>query len=156
MIRVQVPGFRDLSLAYLVLDYNGTLATNGELLPGVRDRLAQLAPDLAIHVVTADTFGQARSALQGARCKLTVLGPGPQDDAKLNYVVQLGVIATVAIGNGRNDRKMLQASALGIAVIGEEGCAAESLAASTIVARDILSALDLLLNPKRLIATLRS
>ena len=51
---------------------------------------------------------------------------------------------------------MLQAAALGIAVIGPECAAAEALAAADIVAPNILAALDLLLNPLRLVATLRS
>jgi soluble P-type ATPase len=60
-----------------------------------------------------------------------------------------------AIGNGRNDQLMLAAAALGIAVVQEEGAAIESLSAADVVLPDIRSALDLLLFPKRLIATLR-
>ncbi len=62
----------------------------------------------------------------------------------------------VAIGNGRNDRMMLDAAALGIAVCGAEGAAAETLEAADIVVGRIVDALDLLLHPKRLVATLRA
>ncbi len=60
-----------------------------------------------------------------------------------------------AIGNGRNDRLMLAACALGIGVYGGEGIAAETIAASDIVVQDIGAALDLLLQTKRLVASLR-
>jgi soluble P-type ATPase len=75
---------------------------------------------------------------------------------KLEYIAQLGRKTVAAVGNGRNDRLMLQAAGLGIAVIGPECAAAEALAAADIVAPNILAALDLLLNPLRLVATLRS
>jgi soluble P-type ATPase len=51
---------------------------------------------------------------------------------------------------------MLKEAILGIAVIQEEGAAVESLVAADIVTRSILDALDLLLRPLRLTATLRS
>ncbi|BAH76409.1 hypothetical protein DMR_29180 [Solidesulfovibrio magneticus RS-1] len=50
---------------------------------------------------------------------------------------------------------MMAAAALGIAVIGEEGAATQTILTSRVVCRDIISALDLLLKPKRLAATLR-
>ena len=63
--------------------------------------------------------------------------------------------SVVAIGNGANDVSMLRAAALGIVVVGPEGLATEAIAAATIVTLSIADALDLLLNPKRLVATLR-
>jgi soluble P-type ATPase len=68
----------------------------------------------------------------------------------------LGELATVAVGNGRNDRLMLKQAVLGIAVLGEEGTATAALMAADIVVRDVFSALELLRHPQRLIATLRS
>ena len=156
MIEVTIPGHAPLRLNHLVLDYNGTLACDGAPLEGVRERLIALAPRLGVHVVTADTFGSAQVALAGIPCLVRVLPPGGQDVAKLDYIAQLGRKTAACIGNGRNDRLMLQAAALGIAVIGPECAAAEALAAADIVAPNIIAALDLLLNPLRLVATLRS
>ena len=59
------------------------------------------------------------------------------------------------MGNGRNDQLMLEEAALGIAVILEEGAAAVTLSAADVVCTNIVSALELLDNPLRLIATLR-
>ncbi len=156
MIEIEIPGFQRLQLAHLVLDYNGTLAVNGDLIDGVKFRLSELAGDLRIHVVTADTFGKAAHALAEVDCHLMILPPGNQAVAKADYVHSLGWEATVAIGNGRNDRLMLEHAVLGIAVLGEEGAATAAMMAADVVVRDVLSALGLLRNPRRLVATLRS
>jgi soluble P-type ATPase len=156
MIQTDIPGFGTLQLTELVLDFNGTLACDGRLIAGVAGRLDRLAQTLRIHVVTADTFGSAGRAMTGLECDLAILGTCDQDIAKLNYVEKLGRERTVCIGNGRNDRLMLKAAALGIAVMQQEGIAAEALLSAQVVAPDIGAALDLLLHPRRLIATLRA
>lgn len=155
MIEIAIPGQDILRLDHLVLDYNGTLAFDGMLLPGVVDMLGRLADRLALHVVTADTFGHAADALHGLPCRLAVLPPGNQNAAKLAYVQGLGASRCVCIGNGRNDRAMLAAARLGIAVVQREGAAVETVLAARMLCPDILSALELLIEPKRLIATLR-
>ncbi|RCK78973.1 MAG: HAD family hydrolase, a [Candidatus Ozemobacter sibiricus] len=155
MITIDIPGFKTLALQHLVLDYNGTLALDGRLLPGVADALADLAPHLAIHVLTADTFGTARAQLQGLALELTILEPEEQARAKRQLVSQLGATTVVAIGNGRNDRLMLAEAGLGIAVLQAEGAATEAWQAAHLVCPTILDALDLLRHPRRLVATLR-
>ena len=156
MIRVAIPGYRKLEIEWLVLDYNGTLAIDGELADGVGERLRALSAHLAIHVVTADTFGRARGALAGSPCVLRVLPGNRQAAGKLAYVKRLGAQRCACIGNGRNDRLMLRAAALGIAVVLAEGASAESLASARVVTSSITDALDLLIHPLRLVATLRS
>ncbi|MCX6034717.1 MAG: HAD hydrolase family protein [Chloroflexi bacterium] len=156
MIEIVVPGYRTLRLQHLVMDYNGTLAQDGRLLEGILSRLDSLADRLNLHVITADTFGLAQEELVGVRCDLAILSGDEQATAKLAYIRNLSPDGVAAIGNGRNDRLMLAAAALGIAVVQEEGAAAETLSAADVVMSDIRSALDMLLFPKRLIATLRS
>jgi len=156
MIRLSVPGFGTLELRHLVLDYNGTLAVDGRLIPGVRDALAALAERLAIHVITADTFGRAGVELAGLPVNLTIIAESAQDEAKLAHVERLGPEGVFAIGNGRNDRRMLAAAAVGVAVVQAEGASAETVASADVVAASVLDALELLREPKRLIATLRA
>ncbi|OFZ97802.1 MAG: ATPase P [Betaproteobacteria bacterium RIFCSPLOWO2_02_FULL_62_17] len=156
MIGVDIPGFGSLRVAHLVLDFNGTLAVDGKLLPGVKSRLTRLASDLRIHIITADTFGRARAALSGAPWTLTVLESGSQDRAKAAYVRRLGPARCACIGNGRNDRLMLRKATLGIAIVQAEGAATASILDADIVVNDVRDALDLLLEPARLIATLRA
>ncbi len=156
MITIDIPDFGKLELQHLVTDYNGTLALDGLLHGGVAARLRELAKVVKIHVVTADTFGAARQQLAGLPVELTVISPENQAFAKLRYAEALGAKSVVAVGNGRNDRKMFSAAALAIALIQEEGLAAAALLEADLVTTSVLDALDLLANPERLKATLRS
>ena len=151
---IAIPGRETLRLDYLVTDFNGTLACDGALLPGVEETLRRLADHLSVRVLTADTFGRARETLAGMPCELVILSPGAQDSAKRRYV-ENGPTRCVCIGNGRNDRMMLAAAALGIVVMQTEGAALDTILAAAVAAPDIHAALGLLLNPARLIATLR-
>lgn len=155
VIEIDVPGLRTFRLHHLVMDYNGTLARDGALLDGVRQRLDVLRAALRLHVVTADTFGMARKNLEGVECELAIIPEGGQAEAKLAYIQKLETEGVTSIGNGRNDRLMLKHSALGIALVQEEGASFEALCACHVAVRSINDALDLLLRPKRLIATLR-
>ena len=74
---------------------------------------------------------------------------------KAAYIDTLGKEHCVAVGNGNNDSMMLHNAILGIAIIGDEGCATPTLLQSDISCVKIADALELLLNEKRLIATLR-
>ena len=156
MIEIDIPGYRKLQLGHLVLDYNGTLACDGELIEGVGPRLQELSRQLQIHVVTADTFGKVRDQMAGLACEVVVLPVENQDAGKLDYINRLGAAQTVCMGNGRNDRLMLEAAALGVVLIQEEGAAVATVVAADVVCRDICAALDLLAEPLRLVATLRS
>ena len=156
MIDLAIPGFGRLHLENLVCDYNGTLARDGVLLDGVGAGITALASKLNVHVVTGDTFGTAERALSGLPCAVTLLPAERQVEAKEAFVMRLGAASVAAIGNGRNDRLMVAAAALGIAVIGDEGSGADTLQACDVVVRDVVDAFALLENPQRLKATLRA
>jgi soluble P-type ATPase len=151
----EIPGFGHLHVDHLVLDYNGTLAVDGRLLPGVAERLRALAPRLSIVVVTADTFGGVREELRDLPVDVRVLAAEGQDVAKRDLVIELGAERCIAIGNGRNDRLMLEEAAVGVAVLQREGASSAALAAGDVVTAAIQDALDLLLQPLRLVASLR-
>jgi len=156
MLDIVVPGQDPLRITDLVLDYNGTLARDGEPLEGVVEALQELASSIRVHVVTADTFGKVRDRMNCVPCEIAVLSEARQDQGKLAYISALRREQTVCIGNGRNDRLMLKESALGIAVVLGEGAATETLLAADVVCTDIVAALDLLRHPLRLKATLRT
>ena len=155
MIEINVPGFDQLRLEHLVLDYNGTLAFDGRLISGVAELLGLLAEHLQIHIVTADTYGSVRHAFAGSAFTVHVLSPGNEGEGKVWYVRSLGSKASVCVGNGRNDRLMLEEAGLGIAVFQQEGAAPSALIAADIVIPSINDALNLLLHPQRITATLR-
>ena len=156
MLDIDIPGFRRLHLTDLVCDYNGTLAVDGLLLPGVGDALTRIGADLRLHVITADTFGTVSREVAGLPLQVVPIPAEHQAEAKLAYVTRLGVDGVVAIGNGRNDRMMLAAAAVGIALIQPEGAAGQAVLCADVVVPGILDALGLLLHPQRLVATLRS
>ncbi len=155
MLNIEIPGYKNMAFKHLVLDFNGTLALDGEILDGVMPRLQKLSGYLEIHILTADTFGRAREKLSSLDCRFHLIEEGDQAQAKAEYVLGLGEKHVVAVGNGRNDALMLEKACLGISLIQEEGAAVTALTAADILCRDINHALDLLLHPLRLKATLR-
>ena len=152
-IALEIPGASPLALTDLVIDFSGTLALDGLLLPGIPELFVRLAAALRITVASADTYSRALEALEGLPLSVRLVDCGEQ---KADIVRTLGADHVVAIGNGRNDAAMCEAAALGIAVLGPEGAAAELVRAADVVVPDIYAALDLLLHPRRLKATLRS
>lgn len=155
MIEINIPGRESLKLKYLVCDYNGTLALDGKLLPGLPALFEALSKQIKIHVVTADTFGFAGKELEGLPVELRILQPGNQDERKLEFIRELRVESCFCVGNGRNDKLMLAEAAVGVCLIQKEGASTATLAVADVVCASIIDALELLLNPKRLIATLR-
>ena len=156
MLNIAIPGREPLQIEHLVLDYNGTLACDGIIKEGVLSRLEQLSGDLKIHVLTADTYGSAHEQCAVGYIRLHVIGKTDQEHEKLAYLRSLGSASCVALGNGRNDALMLSEAALGFALLQEEGLCTASLVASDLCYRTINEALDALLIPNRLVATLRN
>jgi len=155
MLEIDIPGFGIVKLEHLVSDFTGTLSVDGILLPKVEARLNKLSETMKIHILTADTFGKAQTALKDVKCEMQILTGENHDVQKEEYVKKLGAESVVALGNGKNDRKMLKAAKIGIAVTEGEGCAVDALLAADIHVRSALDGLDLLLNTKRCKATLR-
>ena len=155
MISFKYPGNDSLTLEHLVLDVNGTIAKDGKLLAGIPERIQKLSEKLKIHILTADTHGKQSEIDSILSIKGLRISPKNEAQQKMNYVLDLGKENTVAIGNGANDSLMIKSACLGIVVIGNEGAAIETLINSDIVCTNIFDALDLLLNSKRIVATLR-
>lgn len=155
MIQIEIPNGPHLQLENLVLDLNGTLAVDGVLIPGVAVRITSLAQQLQIYLLTANTHGGGAAIAQELGIQFTQLTSGPGGIQKDLFVQQLGPGTVVALGNGANDAAMLRAAALGIAVSGTEGAAPSAIFAADVYSPTIHDALDLLLFPDRLRATLR-
>jgi P-type E1-E2 ATPase len=155
VIEIEVPGQGTYHLKHLVLDVNGTIAIDGQLVEGVAQRLAELRRLIDVHMLTADTRGRQQTI--DAQLGMVAARITPQGEAgqKASFVRNLGRESVCAIGNGANDAQMLREAKLAIAVLGEEGLAVETLNAADVVAPHVNAALDLLLNPLRLVATIR-
>jgi len=155
MFEIDIPGFGSIRLEHLVSDYTGTLSVNGKIVPGIKDRLNRISKFLKIHILTADTFGTAGSELEGVDCEIHILKGANHDVKKEDYVKKIGAGSVIAFGNGTNDRRMLKAVKIGVAVCLAEGCSIDAISSADILVTSASDALDLLLNPKRLKATLR-
>jgi P-type E1-E2 ATPase len=152
-IEVAIPGRKKpLRIKCVVFDFNGTMAADGKLPRGLGARVKRLAKLVGVVVMTADTFGTARRSLDGWPVTVSIVSRGIE---KRRFVESVGRKRVAVVGNGVNDVPMFKAAALGIAVCGVEGTAAELLRVATILVRDINDAVDLLLKPKRLVASLR-
>ena len=155
MIEIKIPGFKNLTIEYLVLDYNGTLALDGVPYECVYQLLAKLSKKLDIYILTADTFGNVSKYAKKLSSEVKILSEMPISEAKNNFVINLGKENTIAVGNGKNDEKMLKTAALGIGLIQKEGICKDSLLQADIVYNSICDALSSILNIKRLVASLR-
>ncbi|MBC7076283.1 MAG: HAD family hydrolase, partial [Syntrophomonadaceae bacterium] len=155
MIRISLPGREwNLNLKNLLLDLNGTLAVDGVLSEGVEERINLLKKQVDVYLLTADTFGLAKEVADRLGIKLLRLDGQSSGLAKRDFLNTLGAEETVAIGNGYNDTMILREAGFSIVVIGGEGCCVTALKEADIAVTDINDALDLLLNPLRIVATL--
>ena len=156
MLIYDIPGRGIIHLSTLVLDLNGTVALDGEIITGIEDRVRALQErGMGGYLLTADTRGRGAETAEALGLTLHRLHSGGERAQKRAFVEHMGADRVVAVGNGANDAEMLQSAAVGIAVLGTEGTATPALLAADVVAQDICAALDLLLKPQRLIATLR-
>jgi P-type E1-E2 ATPase len=155
MIELIIPGRGTLTLQYLVMDVNGTLALDGILVDGVARRIATLRDRIEIHLLTADTHGRQADIDQRLNLQAVRVQPGNEAAQKADYVCSLGSENVVAIGQGANDSLMLKEATLSICVISAEGLSTEALLAADLVMPDINTALELFEKPLRLIASLR-
>ena len=152
MISIEIPQRGLYKLHHAVFDINGTLAVDGVALVGVADYLQTLGRHLSIHLLTAGTHGNLNELEKELGHPLKIIRTG---EDKVNYVKMLGSDSVVAIGNGANDAGMLQLAAIGIAVLTDEGVAISTLRAADVLVTSPVHAIELLLLPKRLVATLR-
>ena len=152
MIRLAIPGRETIELHHAVFDINGTLAIDGKLISEVIEHLQELSAHLSLHALTAGTHGNITDIehLLGFPVHLVMSG-----NEKARYVMQLHPERVVAFGNGMNDVEMLRLAALGVGIFGSEGMAVPVLQAADVITHGPIDAIDLLLKPKRLVATLR-
>lgn len=155
MIAIEIPGWGHLEAENLILDMNGTIATDGKIPPEVREKISDLSRSLKIYVLTADTHGTAAQEVEGLDVELIAIDDRESKEAKRIFLNRIAPEKTVAIGNGSNDQFVLKEAALGIALLGDEGLSCSALQHADVLAKGIVSALDLLLRPGRLMATLK-
>lgn len=155
MIKIEIPGRFTYIIENAVFDYNGTIASNGNISQSVREKINELSKLVNVYVLTADTYGSAAKECSGLNLKLLTFSNCLAADFKAKIVSDLGNDNSICFGNGYNDIKMFDKALLKVAVLGDEGMCSELLFKSDIIVKSIEDGINLLLNPKSLIADLR-
>ncbi|WP_312279150.1 ATPase P [Oscillibacter sp.] len=155
MLNIDIPGRAPVEIDHVVLDYNGTIAVDGALLPGVAERIEKLREFVSVTVLTADTYGTVRAQCEPLGIAVQTFSQAGAALCKESIVRGMdgGILC---IGNGFNDIQMFDAAALRVAVLEREGLCPALLSHADVLVSSPLDALDLLLKPNRLRATLRS
>jgi len=122
---------------------------------GIQERLNALSELVEIIVVTADTHGNAERLLEELPVGLHRIEETEESVQKERVVSEKGIDHTVCVGNGSNDVLMLRACAVGICIVGTEGAFSQAVLAADLLVQSIDDALDLLLKPERMKASLR-
>jgi soluble P-type ATPase len=144
-----------MEIETIVLDMNGTIATDGKITAEIKAKINSLAQKVKIYVLTADTQGTASEEVKGLTVELVKIEEEGSVNGKFEFLKTINPEKTVVIGNGNNDQLILKETCLGIGVLGEEGMAVSAMKHADLVVKSIADALDLFMKPKRLMATLR-
>ena len=155
MINIHIPGKGEYLLKSAFFDLNGTLAVDGIMKSSTRQLLEILSEKLDVNIITADTFGVAEKLFKDMNVNLIKLNSENGSKEKEDIISRNNFENIVAFGNGYNDHLMLAKAKLSIIVLQEEGLSIKSLKNADILVKDIDDGINLLLNKKRLIATLR-
>jgi soluble P-type ATPase len=155
MITIEIPGWGNMDIENILLDLNGTIAIDGKIPTEVRGKINSLADRVSIYILTADTRATADGEIRDLKAKLIKMPGEDSKNGKFEFIKDLEIEKTVAIGNGNNDQLILKEAAIGIAVLGDEGMSVSAMQNADLVVKNISDALDLFLKPKRLTATLR-
>lgn len=149
----KIPGVGDIELKTLILDLNGTLTVKGKISEGVKERLARLK-ELGYRILFFT--GNTRNNAGEISSELGIEWILAEDRiAKRNEALKLDPNICVSIGNGLIDLELMKVVKLRIVTLQAEGVHVQTLLNSDIVIPSILDALDLLIDPATLVATLR-
>jgi soluble P-type ATPase len=154
MILLQKPGQPPLEIDSILIDFEGTLATDRRVHPKAKDKLNLLARRTKIYVFIPQGAGWSEEALRKVKAEIISLRQGETGQEKLDVLNRVGPARTAAIGNGWHDIPMIEQAGLGICVMSREGAAGELIQKADLVFISILDALDFLLKPLRQKATL--
>jgi soluble P-type ATPase len=149
MIVIQRPGQEPLEIEFIVLTFEGTLATDQRVHPKAKDKINLLSKRAKVFVFTTGEKARVSAVLRNVKAEVVYLKEGEASHGKLDLLQQLGPARAVAIGNGMNDVGMIEHSGLGIAVMSREGTLSEVIGKADLVFMTILDALDFLLKPLR-------
>ena len=153
----EIPNYKRLEIKNILLDINGTIQFNGKISVELKQKIMELKQKFKIILISADTRGNLKEIASELDLNFEKLTENrPEREQKGKIVDKYNKENTIAIGNGNNDELMLKKAALGIAIIGSEGVSIKAINSADIIVTNPIDAIDLILDEKKLIATLRS
>ena len=155
MIKIDIPGWENLEIENIVMDMNGTVATDGRIPPEVKEKISVLSEKVRIYLLTADTYETADEEIRDTKAELVRVAGRDSQKGKWEFLRTLDLGKTVVLGNGNSDQLIMKEACLGISVLGDEGIFTSTLKNSDLVVKSVSDGLNLFLRPKRLISTLR-
>ncbi len=154
MITIQRPGQSNLEVEFILIDFEGTLASDRRVHPKAKDKISLLSKRAKIYILTTEERERVEEVLRKVKAEIVYLTHGESSQKKLDLLRQLGPAKTVAVGNGVDDVPMIEEAGLGFCVLGKEGTSSEAMKKADVAFMNILDALDFLLKPLRQKATL--
>ena len=154
MLSIHRPGQEPLEIEFILIDFEGTLASDRRVHPKAKDKINLLAKRTKIYILARGEREVIEGMLRKVKAEIVFSSEGQGSQEKLDLLTRLGKDRTVAIGNGLEDASMVEEAGLGICVIGKEGASGEALRKADVIVTHILDALDFLLKPLRHQATL--
>jgi soluble P-type ATPase len=154
MIIIERPGQEPLEIEFILIDFEGTLASDRRVHPKAKDKINLLSKRTKIYILTKGEREVVQDTLRRVKAEIVYSMEGGTSRQKLDLLRQLGPTRTVAIGNGVDDAPMIEEAGFGICVMGKEGTSIEAMMKADVVVSNALDALDFLLKPLRQKATL--
>jgi soluble P-type ATPase len=152
-MKYDIPGYGELEIKTIILDLNGSVSVGGIVVEGVSERIRKLK-DAGFKLVLFT--GNTRNDADELANELGVEWVETRGAlAKKEASDSLDPSTCASIGNGLIDRELTENVALGIVVLQAEGIHIKTLLVSDVVVPGITDALDLFIDEKRLVATLR-
>lgn len=147
---MEIPNYGRVEFKAVLFDLNGTLGESGRVSEEVKHLLERLADRYTVVVLSADTFGTLEEEFKSLPIRVERVSCGAE-----KAEIAKGYAPYAAIGNGNNDVAMLEGAELAFCIVGPEGATVDALLASDVVVKDVKDAIAMLLDEKKLIATLR-
>jgi soluble P-type ATPase len=154
MLYIERPGQNNVEIEFILVDFEGALASDRRVHPKAKDKINILSKRTKIYILAKEKNEVVEARLRKVKAEITYLTEGQASQKKLDLLRNLGAMRCVAIGNGTDDAQMIQEAGFGMCILGKEGASSEALKNADVVFVDILDALDFLLKPLRQKATL--
>ena len=100
MITIEIPGWGNVEVESIVMDLNGTIATDGKIPSKVKEKINALSEKASVYVLTVDTHGTAEEEVKDLNVELVKIPGEESKKGKSEFMKTLLPETTVAIKEG--------------------------------------------------------